>query len=158
MKKFFKNLVSVLVVVFTIILIYGSLGGNISFLFGNEKNSPSSNSRGYDDGYTDGRAEGYEEGYREGYDNGYENGCDEGGADRFSEGYDYGYRDALWLSWNEISRNIQEEWGYDVEYAVKIARNYAEGEPITEEELCDAIWAIRDYFQELSDIMLADDE
>lgn len=85
MKNFFKNLLSVLAVVFTIILIYGSLGGDISFLFGKEKSSSASASVRYEQGHEQGYEEGYDDGYGDGRFDGYYNGYCDGYNDTSSE-------------------------------------------------------------------------
>ncbi len=79
----------------------------------------------------------------------------------FNDGYDVGYEEGYWEGYWEGVSNAQErledviwnlswetknEHGISPETALQILTNYADGEPITEQELQRAIWAIKHYY------------
>lgn len=75
--------------------------------------------------------------FNDGYEAGYE------------EGYQKGVSDAqkhLIDELQDISWDIKDENGIDPETAAQILANYADGEPVTEQELEQAIWTIRQYY------------
>lgn len=98
----------------------------------------------------------YDEGYDYGYTAGYEWGYDEGR----DEGYNEAMRDApekvknyvendVW----DLDSDINREWGMYPEDAVQVLTNYLDGEPITEEQLNNAIWAIHQYYNGMAEIV-----
>ena len=67
----------------------------------------------------------------------------------YEEGYQEGISDAQKrienvlsdLSWDTKNKN-----GVDPETALQILTNYVDGEPVTEEELNQAIWSLKQYY------------
>lgn len=53
----------------------------------------------------------------------------------------------------EINSNNEKERGLSIEDAVQILRNYADGEPISEAELHNAIWSINKFYYDTCDIV-----
>lgn len=80
--------------------------------------------------------------------------------DGYVEGYSDGVADAQQLigfyvedDFYEISSNNIKERGLSIEDAVQILRNYADGEPISEAELHNAIWSINKFYYDTCDIV-----
>ena len=80
--------------------------------------------------------------YNDGYEVGYVEGYVEGKSDAKSNFED----EALRVSWN-----VEDENGMSPDDALQILTNYADGEPITEEKLHQAIWAINQYYWRMND-------
>lgn len=53
----------------------------------------------------------------------------------------------------EISSNNKDERGISIEDAIQILTNYADGEPISDAELRNAIWSIDKFYYETCDIV-----
>lgn len=51
-----------------------------------------------------------------------------------------------------ISSQIDKEYGVDLEDALRVITNYAEGEPISQDELKNAIWALYEYHRDSYDL------
>ena len=75
--------------------------------------------------------------------------------DGYEAGYDEGYREGLSDAQerlknllHDLSWDTKNENGVDAETAIQILTNYADGEPITEAQLNQAIWAIKQYYWE----------
>lgn len=80
--------------------------------------------------------------------------------DGYVEGYSDGVADAQQLigfyvedDFNKISSNNIKERELSIEDAVQILRNYADGEPISETELHNAIWSINKFYYDTCDIV-----
>ena len=71
--------------------------------------------------------------------------------DGYESGYDEGYREGLSDAQERLENILHEmsqdeENGVDAETAIQILTNYADGESITNEQLNQAIWTIRQYY------------
>ena len=75
------------------------------------------------------------------FDNGYEAGYEEGYREGLSDAQER-LEDLLF----DLSYDVKVQNGVDSETAIQILTNYADGEPIAEEQLNQAIWAIRQYY------------
>lgn len=76
----------------------------------------------------------------------------------YHDGYVDGYSDGVEEAQQQISGYVDECFnsiGYDneIEEAIQILTNYAIDEPISEDELHKAIWAIEKYYYDISDII-----
>lgn len=56
--------------------------------------------------------------------------------------------EAMW----DLEYDIKDEWGFYPEIAIQTLTNYADGEPVSEEELNRAIWAISQYYRGVNEI------
>ena len=75
--------------------------------------------------------------FNDGYESGYEEGYHEG----ISSAQEH-LSDVL----QDVSWDVKNENGIDPETAIQILANYADGEPVTEQELEQAIRTIRQYY------------
>ncbi len=69
----------------------------------------------------------------------------------FNDGYDVGYEEGYWEGISDAQEHLEDVLQdllleIEPEEAIQILTNYADGEPITEEELHKAIWAIHQYY------------
>ena len=69
----------------------------------------------------------------------------------FNDGYDAGYEEGYWEGVSDAQKHLEDvlqDISLDIEpeAALQILTNYADGEPIPEEELHKAIWAIHQYY------------
>ena len=89
----------------------------------------------------------YESAYSDGYSVGYDEGYSEGISDA---------QEHLENRIQDISWDVKEAHGISPEKALQILTNYADGEPITEAQLHQAIWAINEYcwdsYEDINDI------
>ena len=46
----------------------------------------------------------------------------------------------------DLEFDIEDKYGVSPEVAILILENYADGEPISQKDLCNAIWAVSQYF------------
>jgi flagellar biosynthesis/type III secretory pathway protein FliH len=75
------------------------------------------------------------------YNKGYEAGFDEGHSEGISDA-----KESLLDVLQEISWDAEDEIGMSPEEAATTLAHYADGEPVTEEELKQAIWAINHFY------------
>ena len=75
--------------------------------------------------------------YNDGYEAGYDDGYHEGISDA---------QEHLENRIQDISWDVKEAHGISPEKALQILTNYADGEPVTEAQLHQAIWAINEYY------------
>ena len=76
----------------------------------------------------------------------------------YHDGYVDGYSDGVAEAQHQISGYVDEcfnsvGYGNKIEEAIQILTNYAIDEPISEDELHKAIWAIEKYYYDISDII-----
>lgn len=82
----------------------------------------------------------------------------------YEKGYEEGYRAAMNAAPKEIEAcvdddiwdleyDIKEAHGFYPEHAMNTLTNYADGEPVSESDLIEAIWAIRQYYWGVNHIM-----
>lgn len=80
----------------------------------------------------------------------------------YNRGYEAGYEEGRWegkkeaqeaLEWTaeDIALGASRLYGLDPEEAIMILEHYADGEPISKQELYDAIWTIRRYYYDMQD-------
>lgn len=79
------------------------------------------------------------------YDRGYEAGYEEGKWEGIKTAQEHFAEYVLW----DLSYDIENEYGMSPEEAITILEHYADGEPITEAELNQAIWTISRYYWDL---------
>ena len=88
--------------------------------------------------------------------------CDSRGSyeDGYSAGYEQALKDAAGMAedrlkdeLNHLSKSIDKEYGFDPEDAVLILGNFADGQPTSERDLTDAIWAIWEYYHSSNDLI-----
>lgn len=102
----------------------------------------------------------YEDRYEEGYDDGYYAGVEDG----IEDGFDYGYDEAAYIAperiatrviddFSDLSSDIKERHGMYPGDAFNLIENYADGEPIPEDELIEAFWAAAEYYYGSQDII-----
>ena len=85
-------------------------------------------------------------------------------GESYDEGYAEGYRAAMNEApaivesrvdddiWN-LDRDIKKAHGFSSEDAIDTLTNYADGEPVSKSDLIEAIWAIRQYYWGVYDIV-----
>ena len=74
----------------------------------------------------------------------------------YYDGYVEGYNDGIAKAQNAISDYTTERFNdinMSVEDAIQILTNYADGEPISDEELHNAIWLVHTFYYEAWDIV-----
>ena len=99
----------------------------------------------YDEGYSYGWEAGYDAGWVAGYDEGYYEGIAEAQND-----IAFYVEDDLW----SLAHDIEDEYGMYPEDAVWVLFNYTDvPDEVTEEELINAIWAIRAYYYNSQEVI-----
>lgn len=86
----------------------------------------------------------YEQAYEAGYEEGYRAAMNEAPED--IESY---VDDDIW----DLDHDIKNAYGLYAEDAINTLTNYADGEPVTNSDLIDAIWAIRKYYWGIYEIV-----
>lgn len=79
----------------------------------------------------------YESGYDAGYAEGYR-----AAMNSAPEDVESCVDDDIW----DLDRDIKNAYGFYSEDAINTLTNYADGEPVTKSDLIEAIWAIRQYY------------
>lgn len=77
-------------------------------------------------------------------------------ADRYKEGISYAQKaivNHLDTERMDLDFEIEESYGLHPEKALRIMENYLDNEPVSEDELANAIWAIRSYYYKSEDIL-----
>lgn len=80
----------------------------------------------------------------------------------YNRGYKAGYEEGEWEGIEEaqenfqrtaedIARNADDLFDLDPEKAIMILGNYADGEPISKEEVYKAIWTLRQYYYDMQE-------
>ena len=80
------------------------------------------------------------------YDRGYSAGYEEGEWEGIEEAQENFQRTA-----EDIARNADDLFDLDPEKAIMILGNYADGEPISQDEVEKAIWTIYQYYYEMQE-------
>ena len=72
----------------------------------------------------------------------------------YYDGYIDGYNVGISNAQKSISNYAEERFNeINVEEAIQVLRNYADGEPISEDELHDAIWTVNQFYNEAWDVI-----
>lgn len=85
--------------------------------------------------------------------------CNDRGPEygNYPEGYADGYADGVFEAQKQISGYAEESFsnisGIDVYDAIQILTNYADGEPISEADLHDAIWKVQQFYYDSQDVI-----
>lgn len=82
----------------------------------------------------------------------YENGYNEG----YNEGRWEGIEDAKFYTEDDLSRlswEIEDKYGICPENAINLLTNYADGEPVSEKDIMNAIWALHKFYWGAYDII-----
>lgn len=98
----------------------------------------------------------YDEGYSDGYFWGYEEGCSEGHDDGYNEAMREApgkFRDHLYYEIWDLEGDVCQECGIGPEEALVVLSDYLAGEPISEEELNNAIDAISQYYYSVGELV-----
>lgn len=53
----------------------------------------------------------------------------------------------------DLESEIKDKYGVYPEVAIRILENYADGEPVSQKDLCNAIWAVSQYYQDSLDVV-----
>lgn len=81
----------------------------------------------------------------------------------YHDGYVDGYADGTNEATHQISGYLEGRFNdvgndNDIEEAIQVLTNYADGEPISEHELQEAIWSIRNFYYDTCDIVFDIDD
>ena len=87
------------------------------------------------------------------YDTDYSDGYSDGLAEAQNQISVYA-EECLW----DISYDAKKDYGISPEEALQILANYADGEPVPEENLHKAIWAMHQFYYDVSDLIYELDE
>ena len=82
--------------------------------------------------------------------------------DRYAAGYAAGIEDLgrfAEVVFDDVGSNLHSERGMYPDEALQILTNYADGEPVSQRDVDDAIWALQKYYNDLTKAMhnLAED-
>jgi hypothetical protein len=80
----------------------------------------------------------------------------------YNRGYTAGYNEGEWegieaaqenfqRTAEDISQDADNEFGIDPEWAIMILSNYADGEPISRDEVNKAIWTLHQYYYDMQE-------
>lgn len=72
----------------------------------------------------------------------------------YYDGYAEGYSDGIAEAQDSISGYAEERFNdIDVADAIQVLRDYADGEPISEVELHEAIWTVNQFYNDAWDVI-----
>ena len=72
----------------------------------------------------------------------------------YQEGYWDGYSDGVFEAQEQISSYAEECFNdINIADAIQVLTNYADGEPVSEAELHDAIWKVNQFYNEAWDVI-----